>query len=138
MAGTTVPNLLILVLLALSSIGRFVYKLPFPWEEILVFPMALVPNLFGVWNILYVALGAERRLPIGVHGALLPFIIAPTFLAVAKSLGLLSFGSAELILFEAVRLPYAVGLAIFPIGIAAYYLVWKHIISFLNSVLGIA
>ena len=66
MAGTTVPNVVIVMLVIAVSIARFVWKLPYPIEQIVIFPVAAVPNLFGIWNIIYVALRPERRLPIGM------------------------------------------------------------------------
>ena len=39
--------------------------------------MALVPNLFGLWNMFYLWLRPRPHLPIGLHGALLPFVLAP-------------------------------------------------------------
>jgi hypothetical protein len=138
MAGTTLPSILMLVLVTVFSIGRYVFKLPFPLERIMIFPMAVVPNLFGIWNMLYVAMPPERRLPLGAHGALLPFIIAPLMLAVATSLGLLTFAANDMVWFEVLRVPYTVGLAILPMGVAVYYLMWKYIVSFFNAVLGIA
>ena len=138
MAGTTVPNVVIVMLVTVVSIARFVWKLPYPIEQIVIFPIAAAPNLFGIWNIVYVALRPERRLPIGVHGALLPFIIGPFVLTMGTLLGLVSFTSNEMVWFDSVRLPYAIGVTFIPIAVAAYYLIWKHIVGFLNAVLGVA
>ena len=57
MAGIAVPTPLLLVALTLFSIARFVYNVPIPVERVIIFPMAIVPNLFGVWNVLHVASG---------------------------------------------------------------------------------
>src|SRR5260370_40032558 len=75
MAGIFTPRLFLLVALTVFILTRLVFQLPVPIERVIVFPMALVPNLFGLWNILYV--WSQRRLPIGFHGALLPVIMAP-------------------------------------------------------------
>ena len=47
MAGISVPTPLLLVALFLFSIARFVYNVPVPVERVIIFPMAIVPNLFG-------------------------------------------------------------------------------------------
>ena len=47
MAGISVPTPLLLVALTLFSIARFVYNVPVPVERVIIFPMAIVPNLFG-------------------------------------------------------------------------------------------
>src|SRR5438105_14455782 len=138
MAGATLSNLLIIVLVTVVSIARFVWKLPYPIEQIMIFPMAAVPNLFGFWNIVYVALGPERRLPIGIHGALLPFIIGPFVLTMGTLLGLVAFTSSDMVWFDSVRLPYAIGVIIIPIPAAPYYLVPQHIARSLTPAPGLA
>ena len=87
-------------------------------------PMAVVPNLWGVWNVLRLASGAADRWPIGLHGALLPLILIP--------LGLLL---AQFLAIDFVR--PALALAFAPIGIAVYYLAWKYLVGYCNAVLGI-
>jgi hypothetical protein len=37
-----------------------VYNVPVPIERVIVFPMAVVPNLWGAWNVLRVAAGGDR------------------------------------------------------------------------------
>src|SRR5712692_3803065 len=86
MAGIAVPTLLLLVGMTIFTVARFVYDVPVPIERIIVFPFALVPNLWGVWNILYVALSGRPRLPIGLHGAVLPFLVAPLGFAITRVL----------------------------------------------------
>src|SRR5713101_2732321 len=87
MAGITVPTMLLLVAMTVFFVARFVYHVPIPIERLIVFPMALVPNLFGAWNIFYVWLRPRRHLPIGFHGALLPLLLAPIGFTIATSLG---------------------------------------------------
>ena len=48
MAGAAVPTMLMLIVLSAYCIIRFVYKAPVPLERMLVFPMAVVPNLFAL------------------------------------------------------------------------------------------
>src|SRR5713226_1090720 len=89
MAGIVFPTILLLVAVTVYSILRYVYNFPVPVERIIVFPMAVVPNLWGLWNMLFIALDSRRRLPIGLHGAILPFVLAPVALIVTR---LLEFG----------------------------------------------
>jgi hypothetical protein len=127
MAGIVVPTIFLIVVATAFCIVRYVYNLPIPVERIIVFPMAFVPNLWGLWNMLFVASHARTRLSLGLHGALLPFVLAP--------LGILLTRILE---FRVVHQ----GVGAFPIVVLAvlvtYYLVWKYIIGFLNGVLGVA
>jgi len=138
MAGITVPTMALLLALTVFCIARLGYHVPVPIERLLVFPMAIVPNLFGLWNILYVRVGSGRRLPIGLHGALLPFLVVPLAFTIASSLGFLTFGQEALVLFDALRIPYSRLAVIFPGTVVIYYLVWKHLVGFFNELLGIA
>src|SRR5208282_3822125 len=72
MAGIAVPTPLLLVALMLFSIARFAYNVPIPLERVIIFPMAIIPNLFGVWNMLHLASRSYTHLPLGIHGAILP------------------------------------------------------------------
>ncbi len=126
MAGVTVPTVLVIFVLAAFVVLRFGYNLPIPIERGLVFPLAVVPGLWGLWNMLYVALRTRVRIPLGVHGAVVPLFVGP-----------LALGNAYLLGFE---IPHFV-LAIFPAGIAvamlAYYLVWKYLVGFCNRMVQI-
>jgi hypothetical protein len=125
MAGIVAPTMFLLVALTAFIVARLVYRIPIPIERTIVFPMALIPNLWGVWNMLYVRLQKRRPVPIGIHGALLVLLIVPSGLVLGR---LLDF-----------ELP-GPNLAIlgFPAALAAYYLVWKYLVNFLNELLGIA
>ena len=92
-------------------------------ERLIVFPMAIVPNLWGLWNMLHLAL-RSRALPIGLHGALLILIIVPVSITIAHALPF--------------HLQWRFILPAIPLGLAVYYLVWKHAVGFLNEELGIA
>ena len=126
MAGIVVPTLLLLVILTVFTLTRHVYKLPVAIERLIVFPMALVPNLWGVWNMLYVFLRSHRHLPLGFHGAVLPFLLAPAGFIVAR---LLDFAFPT---FIAGAFPVT-----FPVAVVLYYLAWKHLVGFFNKVLEI-
>ena len=126
MAGVTVPTVLVVFMLACFLVLRFGYKVPIPIERGLVFPLAIVPGLWGLWNMLYVVVRRHWRIPLGLHGALVPLIVGP-----------LALGNAFLLGFDIPRF----ALAIFPAGVAlamlAYYLVWKYLVGFFNRVLEI-
>jgi hypothetical protein len=57
---------------------------------------------------------------------------------IAQSSGVAAFGAASVTWFQAVQLPYALIAVGFGCGVAVYYLVWKYIVGFLNSILGLA
>jgi hypothetical protein len=126
MAGVTVPSVLVILMLAGFVVLRFGYNVPIPIERFLVFPLAIVPGLWGLWNMLYVVVRKDWRIPLGLYGALVPLVAGP-----------LALGNAFLAGFEISRS----ALTIFPAGVAlamlAYYLAWKYLVGFLNSVLGV-
>ncbi|HEY3129335.1 MAG TPA: hypothetical protein VGL91_07750 [Acidobacteriota bacterium] len=125
MAGITAPTVFLLVVMTVFSLVRFVYHIPIPIERVIVFPMAVVPNLWGIWNMLYIWLDRRHRLPIGLHGAVLVFLLFPAGLTVAKMLGFLNL------------IPIPI-FAILVIGLIVYYLAFKYLVGFFNEVLGIA
>jgi hypothetical protein len=127
MAGIMVPTPFLLVVITVFCIARYIYNLPVPIERVIMFPMAVVPNVWGLWNVLYIALHSRYNFPIGAHGALLPFLFAPAGYLVAR---ILEFPIPGFV-FHA----FPVG---FPVGIIVYYLTWKHLVAFLNGVLAIA
>ena len=125
MAGITVPTIFLLIAVTVFCIARYVYNFPAPIERVMVFPMAVVPNLWGLWNILFTALPAPKRLSIGFHGALLPLILGPLGILLTRTLDFqLPIPSSHLF-------PVASLLAL-----TAYYLVWKYIVGSLNHILG--
>ena len=123
LAGIAVPTMLMLVVIIVFVVARFVFNVPIAIERLLVFPMAIVPNLWGVWNMFYVRL-ESRRLPLGIHGAALVLLLAPVGFTLARALeiGVVTPGLA---------------LSVAPVGLVAYYLLWKHIVGFLNQLLGV-
>ena len=125
MAGITIPTAFLLVAIAGFIVARYVYAVPIPIERVIAFPMAVVPNLWGCWNMLYVALHSRRWLPIGFHGAMLPLILAPAGYLVQKAVGLMIWNS-QIFVFA------------FPIGLVVYYLAWKYAVGFFNEMLGVA
>ena len=123
LAGIAVPTAFLLVILtvfvAFGHLGG--------GAAILVFPMAVVPNAWGLWNMLYLFIRSRRRWPLGAHGALLPFLLAPSGFALTR---LLDFQIPPPL---ATAFPVA-----FPAALVRYYLVWKHLVGFLNELLGVS
>jgi hypothetical protein len=138
MAGISAPTPLLLVALTLFSIARFVYNVPIPVERAIIFPMAIIPNLFGAWNMLHLASRSRTHLPLGIHGATLPFIIAPVGFFLGRALGFLHTTGHGFTYFGVVEIPYIRVALVFPAVLIVYYLVWKYLIGFFNQVEGIA
>jgi hypothetical protein len=133
MAGIVVPTIFLLVIMSIYAYNRYYFEvssqfvIPLPAEPLdraILFPMAVVPNVWGVWNMLHLKLRRRGRWPIGVHGSVLPLLLMPAGFALARSLDVF-----------AMQWTYALPMA--PIGMALYYLAWKHLVGFLNSELGI-
>ena len=135
MAGIAVPTLfLLLVVMPVYVYFRFYFEVPGqfviglpgrPLERAIVFPMAVVPNAWGFWNVLHLTYRTRVPLPLGLHGALLPLILMPAGITLARALDVFS-----------IQLQFA--LPMVPIGMAVYYLAWKFLVGFLNEELGIA
>ena len=137
MAGSAVPTALLLVALTLFCVARFVFNVPVPIERAIIVPLMIVPNAFGLWNMLYVKTHARWRTPIGLHGALLPLFVGPIGFVVATGLGFVRATDRGLVAFDMVRLPYW-WLTFAPfVAIAVYYLLWKYAVGFLNREVGI-
>ena len=125
LAGIAVPTMFMLIVLTFFVVARFVYNVPVAIERLLVFPMAVVPNLWGVWNVLHVRLDSRHRLPLGIHGALLVVLLVPLGLMLARVLNIWIVTPALII-------------TVAPIGLIIYYLIWKHVVGFFNRLLGVA
>jgi hypothetical protein len=138
LAGVFVPTLVLPLLLTVFIVARIVLKVPVPIEQAMIFPMAVVPSLFGLWNMLWLGSHERTHLSIGLHGAVLPLLMAPVGATVAHCLGVLAFGSHGVTWFQAAYVPYALIAPCFLAALAGYYLVWKYIVGSLNRVLGIA
>ena len=127
LAGIAVPTAVLLVVMTGYTVIRYVWDIPIPIERVIVFPMAAVPNAWGLWNVLYRAFFAGRRVSLGVFGGALPLLLVPCGYAVTRLIGL--------------TVPHVVIVAA-PFGLCVllilYYLVWKYFVGFLNAELGIA
>jgi len=138
MAGIVVPTLVLLLVMSTYFVLRFVMQVPVPIERAIVFPMAAVPNLWGLWNMLYVRTRKGRHLPIGLHGALLVLVLAPIAYLVTSSLHFLSAAGGGITYFGTIQVDYlslAIGACVVMV---IYYLVWKYFVNFFNEVLGVA
>jgi hypothetical protein len=134
MAGVTIPTFVLMLILTVYAYNRFYFEvssqfvIPLPGEPLdraIVFPMAVVPNMWGVWNMLYLALRARLPWSLGVHGALLVLVLMPLGFALASSLDVFT-----------VQWDFALPMA--PVGMTVYYLAWKYLVGFLNQEVGIA
>jgi len=125
LAGIAVPTAFLLVVLTAFLIAHAAGVLPAALERLIIFPMAAVPNLWGLWNIAYVAL--RRRgvsWSIGLHGAALPFLLFACGLALTRTLGVDIYRPR--VVFTA-----------FPFALLAYYLAFKYLVGFFNRLLGV-
>jgi hypothetical protein len=134
MAGIVVPTATLVIILTVYAYNRFYFEvssqfvIPLPGaplDRAIVFPMAVVPNLWGVWNMLHLAMRSRVHWPIGVHGALLPLLLMPLGIALAGSL-------------DVFHLQWKFVLPMAPVGMTVYYLAWKYLVGFLNQEVGIA
>jgi hypothetical protein len=127
MAGIVAPTIFLLLVATGFTIDRYVYNIPVPIERVLIFPMAVIPNLWGVWNILFIASRQRTHLSIGIHGAVLPLILFP--------LGILLTSLLDFSIPGFVRHFFPIAA---PVALIVYYLVWKYFVASLNKILGVA
>jgi hypothetical protein len=138
LAGIFVPTFILPLMLFGLIMLRLCIGIQVPIERGLVFPMALVPTLWGLWNMLWLASHTTTHLPVGVHGAVLPLLLVPAGAITAYCLGILSMGASSVTWFHMFEIPYALIAGGILAALAAYYLAWKYIVGFLNRVLEIA
>jgi hypothetical protein len=137
LAGIFVPTL-VLPLLLIFVVMRLVFQVPVPIEQALIFPMAVVPLLWGLWNMLWLWSAPRTHAPVGLHGAVLPLLLMPLGATLATCLGVLTIGAHGVTWFQICHVPYTLIAPMFLAAVAGYYLVWKYIVGFANRVLGIA
>lgn len=138
MAGIFLPTLVLPIMLTVFIVVRIVLQAPVPIEQAIIFPMAIVPLLFGLWNMLWLGTHLRTGAPIGLHGAVLPLLMAPVGALTAHAFGVLEFQAHGVVWFHLCAVPYALIVPCFLAVLVVYYLVWKYIIGFFNRVLGIA
>jgi hypothetical protein len=127
MAGVVVPTIFLLVGATVFAIARYVYNFPVPVERVIVFPMAVVPNVWGLWNVLFVLWRSRLKIPIGIHGAVLPFLLVPLGMVLTNILNFSIPGFATRIF------PIAA-----PLVLMVYYLAWKYLVGSLNRIVNLA
>lgn len=138
LSGILIPTFILPIFLAVFIVLRLWLRAPIPIEQGLVFPMALVPVAWGLWNMLWLVTHPHTGHSIGLHGAVLPLLLAPIGAWLAAHLGVLELLPWGLHWFNAVFVPYVLIAPFFFAALVAYYLVWKYIVGFVNRVLGIA
>jgi hypothetical protein len=138
LAGVFVPTLMLPGLLALFLIVHYAFEPTFPVERGLVFPMSLIPAAWGLWNVLWKWSNPSTHLSVGAHGAILPLLLLPSGTLIATSLGVLNLGASGVTWFQVLQVPYTLIAVFFAAALAAYYLVWKYVVGFVNRTLGIA
>src|SRR2546421_13107065 len=121
MAGVLLPSWVLLLALAVFLLSRYTQQVPARLERAIVFPMAIVPNLWGLWNVLYILLGLRGRVSLGAFGCLLPLMLFPLGVALASALdlGIITTRQAAVML---------------PVAMAVYYLAWKYAVAFFNRI----
>jgi hypothetical protein len=124
MAGIAVPTPMLLVAMSAFVLARFGFDVPVPIERAIVFPMAIVPNAWGAWNMLRVGSETLHRWPIGLYGATLPLLLVP-----------LGFPLVHYLVTDRLTPGLAATFTLF--AIALYYLAWKHLVAYCNAALGI-
>lgn len=138
LAGVFVPSLALPLILVVFIIVRLVLHVAVPIERGIIFPMALVPLLWALWNMAWLGSNGRTHLSIGVHGALLPLLLLPSGAVLATSLGILQLGGSGVRWFQSCFVPYAAIAPVFLAALAFYYLAWKYVVGFVNRTLGIA
>jgi hypothetical protein len=119
MAGVLLPTWALLAILTVFAAGAASGHVPSRVERAIVFPMAVVPNLWGLWNLLYVACELRSRLSLGAFGSLLPLILVPAGLGLKRLFALDFYEDWQALL-------------VLPVAMAIYYLAWKHAVAFFN------
>ena len=127
LAGIALPTVFLLVVMTGYTVLRYAIHFPVPVERIIVFPMAVVPNVWGLWNVAFVASRDKLHQPIGFHGILLPFVLAPFAIVISSLLEFPNYEASYIFLLIAV-----------PVVLTVYYLAWKYLVNGLNAILGIA
>ncbi|HSS20381.1 MAG TPA: hypothetical protein VLL54_09930 [Pyrinomonadaceae bacterium] len=124
LAGVAFPTVFLAVILVVFVCLQLKGIVSNSASAFLIFPMALVPNVWGIWNMAYVALSKRREFDVGLFGAVLPALIAPLMFATSQFLG---HPPHDL------RWPTVVSAVM--VGVIIYYLLWKHLVGYLNRIL---
>jgi hypothetical protein len=122
MAGVVAPT--IVVCAAAIVVGLRFDRVNASVERAMIFPMAINPLAWGLWNALYVTKHLSRRISLGSYGALLSVLLIAAGVALAHMLGL----------------PFVTtkgGLEVLPPTALAYFVLWKYVVGFFNRVVGL-
>jgi hypothetical protein len=122
MAGVLLPSWFLLIALTGYMLGHMTGHIPAGLERAIIFPMAVVPNVRGLWNVLYLILPVRRRLSTGAFGALLPVLLFPAGIALTTLLDLRFYAVGR-------------GAAALPAVIAIYYVAWNYGVGSLNRIM---
>jgi len=122
LAGIATPTVFLLLFVSGFTVARHLWEVPGPAERVIIFPMAILPNLWGVWNVLLAWTRRRRPVSSGAFGAMLPLIVAPIAYLITRIAGV------ELPPFLVRVFPMA-----FVTVVGVYYLLWKYVVQFLND-----
>src|SRR5215210_4709035 len=86
MAGITLPTMVIPLVIVLVSMDHSTVR-PFHLEDVVFFPVGLVPTAWGLWNMLYMRLRRRGNIPIGLFGMALLLPLVPVAYAIQLALG---------------------------------------------------
>lgn len=123
LAGIALPTMVVPIVIAGLAIVHPTGH-PFRIEEVVIFPIGLIPNAWGLWNMLYVRLSSHRAISAGMFGAALVLVVAPLAYGLQYGLGKMLWTPSL----------FAVGL---PMALAGYYLAWKLAVARFNDLLGV-
>jgi len=122
LAGIALPTLVVCA--GGSMAVLFFNRLEPSIQRVLLLPIATNPVVWGIWNMVWVALGPRWRVQIGWHGAILAALLI--------GVGVLLAGRLDV----SEVTPLRGGTVLVPTGVA-YYLLWRYGVSFLNSLVGL-
>jgi hypothetical protein len=123
LSGIALPTMVVPIVVLVLSLQHPTGH-SFHIEDVLIFPIGLVPNAWGLWNMLYVWLRKRREIPVGPYGVALVLLIAPAAFGIQLALGNMLWTPGLV----------AVGL---PITLVLYFLTWKYVVARINDVLGV-
>jgi hypothetical protein len=128
MAGIVTPTVLSFAVYLVAVAGYPLFSLP-PVPNasvfnVIIFPLVVITNLWGIWNGLYAVL--PRKLPLAVHGALLPILNFGLGYAVMRISEFPATGD----MMRMVPISLLMSMVF-------YYLLWKFVVAFLNTLVDV-
>lgn len=122
LAGVAPPSILYFAGVGTAACAALVRQMPVEFPPLAIFPVAIVPGVWGLWNMLHLRL--RPRWTLGLHGAVLPLLLAPAAFSVLRAFGIVWLT------------PWMLALGI-PVGAVLYYFVWKYVVGWCNRALDI-